>query len=48
MVGTKALGHDLVVQFVGKDEIIKVLILYVCMIFARFFSIASFMPKLQV
>lgn len=47
MVGTKALGDDLVAKFIGEDEIIKILILYVCMTFSRFLSISAFMPKLQ-
>ncbi len=48
MVGTKALGSDLLVKLIGEDEIFKLLILYICMTFARFFSISVFMPKLQV
>lgn len=47
MVGTKALRNDQLVQLISFDEIVKLLILYVCMTFARFFSIAIFMPKLQ-
>lgn len=47
MVGTKALSNDQLVSLIGTDEIIKLLVLYVCMTCARFFSIAVFMPKLQ-
>jgi hypothetical protein len=47
MVGTKALSNDALVSLISMDEIVKLLILYVCMTFARFLSIALFMPKLQ-
>jgi len=47
MVGTKALSNDQLVSLIGMDEIIKLGVLYICMTFARFFSIAIFMPKLQ-
>lgn len=48
MVGTKALNNALLIRLIGWDEIQKLLILYVCMTFARFFSISIFMPKLKV
>lgn len=47
MVGTKALRNDELVELISFDEVVKLLVLYVCMTFARFLSIAVFMPKLQ-
>ncbi len=47
MVGTKALSNDALVSLITGDEIMKLMILYVCMTCARFLSIAVFMPKLQ-
>mgnify|MGYP000986561776 FL=1 len=47
MVGTKALSNHELVSLITMDEIVKLFILYVCMTFARFLSIALFMPKLQ-
>ena len=47
MVGTKALSNDQLVSLISWDEILKLIILYFCMTFSRFSSIAIFMPKLQ-
>lgn len=47
VVGIKALGNHQLVSLIGYDEIVKLLILYVCMTFARFLSISVFMPILK-
>ena len=47
IVGQRSLNNPKLIDLIGTKEILMLLGLYVCMVFARFFSIALFMPKLK-
>ena len=46
-MGSKALNNPRLIDLIGTQELIYLFLLYLSMMFARFFSIAVFMWKLS-